>query len=147
MLRIDGTSKCRTRLRLHSLRLSCLSPCSARDQPRRKCPLYRQLAPHRVQTYALSIHPLYPCSHPRLWSLEPIASPLFVDASFATCGSNVGETRGIHRFMEQPPQEGRPRIRMITQLLREILDSLRDDIETLGMEEVMTEGEEVPDPV
>jgi hypothetical protein len=36
---------------------------------------------------------------------------------------------------------------MTTQLFREILDSLRDDIETLGMEEVMTEGEEVPDPV
>ena len=49
--------------------------------------------------------------------------------------------------MEQPPQQGRPRIRMTTQLLREILDSLRDDIETLGMEEVMTEAEEVPDPV
>jgi hypothetical protein len=35
---------------------------------------------------------------------------------------------------------------MTTQLLREILDSLRNDIETLGMEDVMTEGEEVPDP-
>src|ERR1700750_1203566 len=61
--------------------------------------------------------------------------------------SNVGETRGIHRFMEQPPQQNGPRIRMTTQLFRGILDSLRDDLETLGMGQVMTEGEEVPDPV
>jgi hypothetical protein len=36
---------------------------------------------------------------------------------------------------------------MTAQLLREILDSFKDDIETLGMEEVMTEGEEAPDAV
>jgi hypothetical protein len=44
-------------------------------------------------------------------------------------------------------QQGRPPIRMTAKLLREILDSLRYGIEALGMEEVMTEGEEVPDPV
>lgn len=60
---------------------------------------------------------------------------------------NEEERDGIHSRMEQPSEEGRPRIRMTTQLLREILDSLRDDIETLGMEEAMTEGEEVPDAV
>lgn len=36
---------------------------------------------------------------------------------------------------------------MTTQLLREILESVRDDIETLGMNEGMTEGEDAPDPV
>ena len=34
--------------------------------------------------------------------------------------------------------------RMTAQLFRELLESLDDDIETLGMEEVMTEGEDVP---
>lgn len=33
---------------------------------------------------------------------------------------------------------------MTAQLLREILDSVRDDIETLGMDEAMTEGEDAP---
>jgi hypothetical protein len=36
---------------------------------------------------------------------------------------------------------------MTAQLFREILESFRDDIETLGMNEVVTEGEEVPDAV
>ena len=76
--------------------------------------------------------------------LHPLSSKIH---SFLACGSNAVETRGIHRFMEQLPQEERPRIRMTTQLLREILDSLREDIETLGMEGMMTEGEEVPDQV
>jgi hypothetical protein len=49
--------------------------------------------------------------------------------------------------MEESPQKPQPRIRMTAQLLREILDSFRDDIETLGMEEAMTEGEEAPDAV
>jgi hypothetical protein len=49
--------------------------------------------------------------------------------------------------MEESPQKPHPRIRMTAQLLREILDSFRDDIETLGMEEAMTEGEEAPDAV
>jgi hypothetical protein len=35
--------------------------------------------------------------------------------------------------------------RMTAQLFRELLESLDDDIETLGMEQVMTEGEDVPD--
>jgi hypothetical protein len=48
-------------------------------------------------------------------------------------------------MMDQPQDEARPRIRMTAQLFREILDSLKDDIETLGMEEVMTEGEDMPD--
>jgi hypothetical protein len=34
--------------------------------------------------------------------------------------------------------------RMTAQLFRELLESLDDDIETLGMEEVMSEGEDVP---
>jgi hypothetical protein len=34
--------------------------------------------------------------------------------------------------------------RMTAQLFRELLESLDDDVETLGMEEVMTEGEDVP---
>jgi hypothetical protein len=34
--------------------------------------------------------------------------------------------------------------RMTAQLFRELLESLDDDIETLGMEEVMNEGEDVP---
>jgi hypothetical protein len=34
--------------------------------------------------------------------------------------------------------------RMTSQLFRELLESLDDDIETLGMEEVMSEGEDVP---
>jgi hypothetical protein len=33
---------------------------------------------------------------------------------------------------------------MTAQLPREILDSVRDDIETLGMNEVMSEGEDAP---
>jgi hypothetical protein len=49
-------------------------------------------------------------------------------------------------MMEEPTQESRPRIRITTQLLREILESVRDDIETLGMNEVMPEGEDAPDP-
>ncbi|MCU1253380.1 MAG: hypothetical protein JWQ49_6409 [Edaphobacter sp.] len=36
---------------------------------------------------------------------------------------------------------------MTAQLLREILDSVRDEIDTLGMNEVMTEGEDAPNPV
>jgi hypothetical protein len=48
-------------------------------------------------------------------------------------------------MMDQPQDEARPRIRMTAQLFREILDSVKDDIETLGMEEVMTEGEDMPD--
>lgn len=36
--------------------------------------------------------------------------------------------------------------RMTAQLLREILQSVESDIETLEMDEVMTEGEEVPTP-
>jgi hypothetical protein len=35
--------------------------------------------------------------------------------------------------------------RMTAQLFRELLESLDDDIETLGMEQVMSEGEDVPD--
>jgi hypothetical protein len=34
--------------------------------------------------------------------------------------------------------------RTTAELFRELLESLDDDVETLGMEEVMTEGEDVP---
>lgn len=68
-----------------------------------------------------------------------------VDASLAICGSNV--VKHVASIDSWSSHHSRAdRIRMTTQLLREILDSLRNDMETLGMEEVMTEDEEVPDP-
>jgi hypothetical protein len=58
----DGMGRCKTPVRLHTLREFCQFPRNDRDPPQRKGLPCRPSAPRRVGTHAVAIYHLCSCS-------------------------------------------------------------------------------------